>query len=205
MTWQVKWRNHKKTEIGNKYPSTNTQKSRITDSYGKTKYLGRIFTKNEVAFEKCWIRENFEFSEPDFYKQVTTVICDETWHKTYIVPVGRCSLKTSQYEHNFLDMHSNALTCIGESNKKKERVPDGPTIKYSQGIQNPCIISSLASALYYMGDELASEYIIKRKQLSLAFIHGKGRMQFCRDTIYFSLGCPIIVSRQNCIRPLPWM
>ena len=53
-------------------------------------------------------------------------------------------------------MHSNALTCLGESKKKKERVPDGPTIKYFQGIQNSCIISSLALALYYMGDELAS-------------------------------------------------
>ena len=78
-------------------------------------------------------------------------------------------------------MHYNALTCLGESNKKKEYVPNGPTIKYSQGIQNSCIISSLASALYYMGDELASEYIIRRKQKSLACIRSNGRMQFCRD------------------------
>ena len=126
--------------------------SRINDSNGKTTYLGRTFTNNEVALEKCWIRENFDFSEPDFYKQVTMVRFDETRHKTYNVPVGRCSLNISQDEHNFLDMHSNALTCIGESNKKKEHVTDGPTIKYSQGIQNSCIISSLASALYYMGD-----------------------------------------------------
>ena len=96
------------------------------------------------------------FSEPDFYKQVTTVTCDETRHKTYIVPVGRFALHTSQNEPNFLDIHFNALTCLGQSNKKKERVPDGPTIKYSQGIQNSCIISYLALALYYMGDELAS-------------------------------------------------
>ena len=59
---------------------------------------------------------------------------------------------------------------------------DGTTIKYSQGIQDSCNISSLASALYYMGDELASEYIIRRKQLSLNFIHDKGRMQFCHNT-----------------------
>ena len=75
-------------------------------------------------------------------------------------------------------MHYNSFTSLGKSNKKKERVPDGPTIKYSQGIKNACIIASLASAFYYMGDELASEYIIRRKQLSLAFIHGKGQMQF---------------------------
>ena len=66
------------------------------------------------TLEQCWIREHFEFSEPDFYKQVTTVTCDETQHKTYIVPVGRCSLHTSQDEPNFLDMNSNALTCLGE-------------------------------------------------------------------------------------------
>ena len=80
--------------------------SRITDSYGKTKYPGRTFKNNEFALE-------------------------ETRHKTYNVPVGRCSLNTSQVEHNFLDMHSNTLTYLGESNKKKESVPDGPTIKYS--------------------------------------------------------------------------
>ena len=113
---------------------------RITDINGKTKYLGRTFTNNEVALEQCWIHENFDFSEPDFYKQVTTVRLDETRHKTYNVPVGRCYLNTPQDEHNVLDMHSNGLTCLGKSNKKKEHVPYGPTIKYSQGIQNSCII-----------------------------------------------------------------
>ena len=102
--------------------------------------------------------------------------CDDTQHKPYTVPVVRCSLNTSQEKHDYLDMHSNAFISLGKSNKKKERVPDGPTIKYSQGIQNSCIISSLVLALYYMGDELASEYIIRRKQLSLTFIHDKGRM-----------------------------
>ena len=56
-------------------------------------------------------------------------------------------------------------------------------LKFSQGIQNSCIISSLASAFYYIGDKLASEYIIRRKQKSLSFIHNKGRMQFCRDIL----------------------
>ena len=57
--------------------------------------------------------------EPYFYKQVTTVRCDETQHKPYIVPVGRCFLNTSQDERNFLDTHSNTLTCLGEYNRKK--------------------------------------------------------------------------------------
>ena len=80
-------------------------------------------------------------------------------------------------------MHSKAFTSLGKSNKKKEQVPDGPTIKYSQGIQNSCIISSLASSLYHMGDVHASEYIIRRKQMSLEFIHDKGQMQFLRNTL----------------------
>ena len=62
-------------------------------------------------------------------------------------------------------------------------MPGVPTIKYSQGIQNSCIISSLELALYYMGDVHASEYIIRRKQLSPEFIHDKGRMQFLRNTL----------------------
>ena len=114
---------------------------------------------------------------------MTTARCDETRHKTYNVPVGKCYLNNSKEKKNYLDIHSNALTCLGKYNNKKERVTDGPTIKYSQGIQNSCIISSLASVSYYMGDEVASEYIIRRKQLCLTFIHDKGRMQFCHDTL----------------------
>ena len=41
----------------------------------------------------------------------------------------------------------------------------------------------MASALYDMGDEIASEYIIRRKKKSLSFIHNKGQMQFCRDIL----------------------
>ena len=80
-------------------------------------------------------------------------------------------------------MHFKAFTSLGKSNKKKEQVPDVPTIKYSQGIQNSCNISSLASALYYMGDVHASEYIIRRKQLSLTFVNDKCRIQFLRNTL----------------------
>ena len=91
--------------------------------------------------------------------------------------------KTSQEKHNYLDMLSKAFTSEGKSNKKNEQVPDVPIIKYSQGMQNSCMISSLASALYYMGDVHASKYIIRGKQLSLEFIHDKGRMQFLRNTL----------------------
>ena len=108
---------------------------------------------------------------------------DLTRYKIYTVPVGLCSLNTSQEKQNYSDMHFKAFTYSGKSNKKKEQVTDVPTIKYSQGIQNLCIISSLESALYYMGDVHASEYIIRLNQLSLTFIHDKGRMQFLRNTL----------------------
>ena len=80
---------------------------------------------------------------------MTTVTCDETQHETYIVPVGLCALHKSQDEPNFVDIHPNALICLGESNKKEERVPDGPTIKYSQGIQNSCIISYVVVNVFH--------------------------------------------------------
>ena len=93
--------------------------SRITDSYDITTYLGRTFNNNEVPLEQCWIRENFEFSDPDFYKQVTDRRSNLTGHTTYTVPVGRCSLNTSQEKQNYLDMHSKVFTSLGKSNKKK--------------------------------------------------------------------------------------
>ena len=105
--------------------------TRITDNNGRTKYVGRTYANNEFVLEPGCIREIFEVSEPYFYKQATTVTCDETKHKTYIVPVGQCDLHTSQDEPNFVDMHHNALICLVKSNKKEERVSDGPTIKYS--------------------------------------------------------------------------
>ena len=73
-----------------------------------------------VALEPGWICDNFELHEPEFYKLVTTVTCDETKYKTYTVPVGRCALHTSVYMPNFVDIHYNAIICLGESNKKEE-------------------------------------------------------------------------------------
>ena len=62
-------------------------------------------------------------------------------------------------------------------------VPDTPTLFYQQGNQNSFILSSLASALHYMGDEYASEYIIRSDQNFLLGIHNKGRMHFCCDIL----------------------
>ena len=43
-------------------------------------------------------------------------------------------------------------------------VPGAPTLLYQQGNHNSYILSYLALALNYMGDDYASEYIIRRKQ-----------------------------------------
>ena len=59
--------------------------SRINDSYGITTYLGRKFNNTEVPLEPSWMSDNFEFSEPDFYKQVTDRGSGLTGHKTYTV------------------------------------------------------------------------------------------------------------------------
>ena len=82
---------------------------RITDNNGKTEYNGRTYANNIVALEPGWIRRNFELSESEFYKLVTTVTFDETQHKTYTVTVGRCDLHTPVYKPKFVDMHHNAL------------------------------------------------------------------------------------------------
>ena len=48
------------------------------------------------------------------------VTCDETKPKNYTVSVGRCALHILFYVSNFVDIHHNALICLGESNKKEE-------------------------------------------------------------------------------------
>ena len=116
--------------------------TRITDNNGKTDYHGRKYAKIVVALEPGWIHDNSEFREPEFYKLVTTVTCDETKQKTYTVSVGGCFIHTSVIVPNCLDMHHNALIFLGESNKKEEPskisdekilriVPGGPTLKVS--------------------------------------------------------------------------
>ena len=73
----------------------------------------------EVPLEPSWMSDNFEFSEPDFYKQVTDVGSGLTGNKTYTEPVGRCYQNTSQEKQNYWDMLSKAFTSEGKYNKKK--------------------------------------------------------------------------------------
>ena len=56
LTGEMK-KSFKKQRLGKSIHPQIHKISRITDSYGKTKYRGRKFTNNEVALEQCWIRE----------------------------------------------------------------------------------------------------------------------------------------------------
>ena len=112
--------------------------TRITNNNGKTKYLGMTYANNEVALEPGWIREKFEFREPEFYKLVTTLTCDETRHKTYTVPVGRCALHTSfMYVDRSLRGDAKKDKLIDELNFKKcMKLKRLLKIKFFVGITN---------------------------------------------------------------------
>ena len=127
---------------------------------------------------------------------MTTVTRDDDSQNIYTVSFGRCNLQTSVDESKYEKIHHNPLICPDESISKKEPskisekntillyiVHGAPNLFYQEGNHNSCIISSLASALHYMGDEYASKYVIKHKQKSLLCIHNKGRMHFCRDIL----------------------
>jgi hypothetical protein len=62
---------------------------------------------------------------------------------------------------------------------------DSPPVFYQQRQTCSCILSSLASALYYMGDVYGSEFIIRRKHLSVLAVKEKGwgRMRFGHDVL----------------------
>ena len=108
---------------------------------------------------------------------MTTVTCDDDRPNIYTVPVGWSNLQKPVDESRYEEIHQNALICPGgyiyikEPIKISEKktihlyiVPVAPTLFYQQVNQNSCIISSLASALNYMGYEYTSKYIIKRMQ-----------------------------------------
>ena len=124
----------------------------ITDNNGKTDYFGSTYANHLVALEPGCIREKFEFREPELYKLVTTVTCDKTKHKTYNVPVGRCALHTSGYVPNFVDMHHNALICVGESNKKEEpsKISEKKTLTHCSWWNYHKIFTSQPQFMYYI-------------------------------------------------------
>ena len=127
-----------------------------------------MYAKNEVLLEPGWISDDFEFREPCFYKLVTMVTCDDDSLNIYTVPVGRYNQQASVKEYKYEEKNKSALIVPGKyisekepsniSEKKTMRlyiVPGSPTLFYQKCNHISCILSSLASALYYMGDRYA--------------------------------------------------
>ena len=48
-----------------------------------------------MLLEPRWISDAFELREPEFYKIVKTVTCDDEIRKCYTAPVGRCNQLTT--------------------------------------------------------------------------------------------------------------
>ena len=100
---------------------------------------------------------------------MTTVTRDDEGQNMYTVPVRQCNQQTSVEESRYEEKPKSALIVPGKSISKKETskisgnktirlyiVPDAPTLFYEQGNKYTCILSTLASALHYMGDGYAS-------------------------------------------------
>ena len=134
--------------------------------------------------------------EPELYKLATTVTCDYDIINIYTVTVGQYNELTSVDESEYEEKNQNSLISPGESISEKEPskisekktmrlyiVPGAPTLFYQQSNHISCILSSLESALYYMGDKYASKYIIRRKKKCLLGIHNNGQMHFYRDIL----------------------
>ena len=119
---------------------------RITSKNSKTEYRGSKYAKNEVGLESGWISDAFDLREPEFYKLVIMVTCDDDSRNIYTVPIGRCNQKTSVGESKYEEKLQNALICPSESISKKEPskisekiiiclyiVPGATTLFYQQG------------------------------------------------------------------------
>ena len=93
---------------------------RITSKNGKIEYRERIYAKNEVLIEPGWISNSFQLHEPQFYKIVTTVTCDDGNLNIYTVPVVQCNELTSVDESKYEEKRQHSLICPGESIPKKK-------------------------------------------------------------------------------------
>ena len=96
---------------------------------------------------------------------MTTVTRDDDSQNIYTVPVGQCNQHTSVEDYKYEEKRKNALIVPGKyiSNKEPIKVPErkttrlyivpgAPTLFYQKGNHNSCMLSSLSSAVHYMGD-----------------------------------------------------
>jgi hypothetical protein len=152
-----------KHEVNQQVVRIEKQVNRCTNGFNRniTTWKGFVVGGNTVEIDKQWITTQFKTRVPEFYDQLM-----EAKGKSDIFRV-----QTGKDE-------------IAEDLKKSVKITDdNPFVYFLQGNKNTCIISSLASAVRYMGDIYASDYIIQRREESLYKLEHKGQRQFCKDII----------------------
>jgi hypothetical protein len=121
-------------------------------------FNGRQANGNVVkGITRQWLYTNFYEKENKFYRQLIYGNSE----KEFPVPVGKS--RTS----------SASATEIQLPTK-------GPTLKYTQGTENSCIVCSLASALMEFGDKYASSYVYRRL-VTVREIQTSNRMVYVYD------------------------
>ena len=75
--------------------------------------------KNEVVLQPGWIRDAFDFREPEVYKLVTKVTRDDDSPNIYTVPAGKCNQHTSFEESKYEEKCKSELIVPCESFSKK--------------------------------------------------------------------------------------
>ena len=75
--------------------------------------------KNEVVIEPGCISNAFELREPELYKLVKMVTCDDDSQNIYNVPVGICNQQTSDDESKYEEKRNSVLIGPVESISKK--------------------------------------------------------------------------------------
>ena len=121
------------------------QIQRITGRNGKKEYHGWTYAKR-IVLQPSWIREAFEFREPEFYNLVITVTRDYDSQNIYTVPVVRFNQHTSFQDSEYEEKPKGTLIVSIESisNKEPSKIsekktmrlyvaPDAPTLFYQQG------------------------------------------------------------------------
>ena len=79
-----------------------------------------MYEKNKFLLEPGCINDAFELREPEFYKLVTTVTCDNDIRKKYTVTIGRWNQQTTFKESKYKKEPKSGLIVPGESISKKE-------------------------------------------------------------------------------------
>ncbi len=137
-----------------------------------TTWKGFVTGGKTVEIDKQWITTQFKTRVPEFYEQLMEATGKSD---NFQVPAGACKRKN--------DMDTGEDNIADDLKKTVKITDDNPCVYFLQGNKNTCIISSLASAVRYMGDVYASDYIIQRREESLYKLEHKGRMQYCKDII----------------------